>query len=234
MTPQLLKVKTTLPLTLIDRFHPHLRDEQQEAINTGHIRKLEEIELLDPEQLRPLALLSLLLLVIGAIFFGLLTYAAYTLQTHSNPGIKGGGSLLLWIVINIIGYILILPIHELVHAAAFVLWGGKPYFGTKLPYALYCGAKHQLFHRNQYLVVGLAPLVLITLVGIIFTLISPALASYTIFATVGNVSGAAGDVWVVRKLLRRPRSILVEDTEAGYRAWELTDPFSQDFVKPRQ
>jgi Putative zincin peptidase len=227
-------VKTTLPLTLIDRFHPHLRDEQQVAINTGDIRKLEEIELLDPEQLRPLALLSLLLLVIGAIFFGFLNYAAYTLQTHSTPGFRGGGNLLLWIVINIIGYILILPIHEMVHAAAFVLWGGKPYFGTKLPYALYCGAKNQLFHRNQYLVVGLAPLVVITLAGIIFTLISPALASYTIFATVGNVSGAAGDVWVVRKLLRRSPSILVEDTESGYRAWELTGASSQDFVKPGQ
>jgi hypothetical protein len=210
-----------LPLTLIDRFHPHLRDEQQEAINTGHIRKLDEIELLEPEQLRPLALLSLLLLVIGAIFFGFLNYAAYTLQTHSTPVIKGGEGLLLWIGINIIGYILILPIHELIHAAAFLLWGGKPYFGAKLPYALYCGAKNQLFRRNQYFVVGLAPLVVITLAGIIFTLLSPALASYTLFATVGNVSGAAGDVWVVRRLSRRPHSILVEDTEAGYRAWEL-------------
>jgi hypothetical protein len=225
---------TTLPLTLMDRFHPHLRDEQQEAINTGHIRKLEEIELLNPEQLRPLALLSLLMLIIGAIFFGLLTYAASNLQTHSTTSTNGSSSTLLWIGINIIGYILILPIHELVHAAAFVLWGGKPYFGTKLPYALYCGAKNQLFHRNQYLVVGLAPLVVITLAGILFTLISPALASYAIFATVGNVSGAAGDVWVVRKLLRRSPSILVEDTESGYRAWELTGASSLDFVKPWQ
>jgi len=225
-------VKTTLPLTLIDRFHPHQRDEQQEAINSGHIRKLEEIELLEPEQLRPLALLSLLLLIIGAIFFGLLNYVSYTLQTHSTPAIKGGWSLLLWIGINIIGYILILPIHELIHAAAFVLWGGKPYFGAKPPYALYCGAKNQLFHRNQYFVVGLAPLVIITLAGIIFTLLSPTLASYTLFATVGNISGAAGDVWVVRKLSRRPHSTLVEDTEVGYRAWELTELASQDFEKP--
>lgn len=219
-----------MPLTLIDRFRPQLRDEQQEAINAGHIRKLEEIELLEPEQLRPLALLSLLLLVIGALFFGLLNYAAYTVQTHSAPGIKGGGSLLLWIGINIVGYILILPIHELIHAAAFLLWGGKPYFGTKLPYALYCGAKNQLFRRNQYFVVGLAPLVVITLAGILFTLLSPALASYTLFATIGNVSGAAGDVWVVRRLLRRSRSILVEDTEAGYRAWEITGVSPQDFA----
>lgn len=219
-----------MPLTLIDRFRPQLRDEQQEAINAGHIRKLEEIELLEPEQLRPLALLSLLLLVIGALFFGLLNYVAYTVQTHSAPGIKGGGSLLLWIGINIVGYILILPIHELIHAAAFLLWGGKPYFGTKLPYALYCGAKNQLFRRNQYFVVGLAPLVVITLAGILFTLLSPALASYTLFATIGNVSGAAGDVWVVRRLLRRSRSIFVEDTEAGYRAWEITGVSPQDFA----
>jgi hypothetical protein len=228
MTSLLLKVKTRLPLTLIDRFHPRLRDEQQAAINAGHIRKLEEIELLEPDQLRPLALLSLLMLLIGAIFFGLLNYAAFTLQTHSAPGFKGGWSLLLWIVINIVGYILILPIHELIHAAAFVLWGGKPYFGTKLPYALYCGAKNQLFRRNHYLVVGLAPLVVITLAGIVFILLSPALASYTFFAIVGNFSGAAGDVWVVRKLIRHPRTVLVEDTEVGYRAWELTDSSSQD------
>src|SRR5215467_4852960 len=146
-----------MSLTLIDRFHPRMRNEQQEAINAGHLRKLEEIELLEPEQLRPLALLSLLLLLIGGVFFGLLTFAAYTRQPHT--GITGGWGWLLWVVINIVGYILILPLHEVIHAAAFVLWGGRPYFGTRLPYALYCGAKGQLFHRNQYLVVGLAPLV---------------------------------------------------------------------------
>ncbi len=215
-----------MPLTLIDRFHPHQRSEQQEAINNGHIRKLEEVELLEPEQLRPLALLSLLLLIIGIIFFGLLNFVSYTQQTHSATGIDGFKSLLLWIGINIIGYILILPVHELIHAAAFVLWGGKPYFGARLPYALYCGAKNQLFRRNQYFVVGLAPLVVITLAGIIFMLLSPLLASYTLFALIGNFSGAAGDIWVVRKLLRRPPSILVEDTEAGYRAWELTQSSS--------
>ena len=230
MTPK-QKVKTSLPLTLIDRFHPHQHNELQEAINNRHIRKLEEIELLEPEQLRPLALLSLLLLIIGVIFFGLLNYASYTQQIRSATGINGVKSVFLWIGINIIGYILILPIHELIHAAAFVFWGGKPYFGAKLPYALYCGAKDQLFHRNQYFVVGLSPVIVITLAGIIFILISPLLASYTLFALIGNFSGAAGDIWVVRKLLRRPRSILVEDTEAGCRAWELTESSPQAAAK---
>jgi Putative zincin peptidase len=213
-----------LPLTLIDHFQPHQRHEQQEAINNGHIRKLEEVELLEPAQLRPLALLSLLLLLIGIIFFGLLNYISYTLEAHTATPANGISNLLIWILINVIGYILILPIHELIHAAAFVLWGGKPYFGAKLPYALYCGARNQLFRRNQYLVVGLAPMVVITLAGIILILLSPVLASYTLFALIGNFSGAAGDIWTVSRLLRRSPSILVEDTESGYRAWELTVP----------
>ncbi len=219
-----------MPLTLIDRFHSRLRAEQQEAINEGHLRKLEEVELLEPAQLRPLAKLSLLMLVIGGAFFGILNIAAYSWQTHAAGGGIGGWGLLSWFAINILGYILILPIHELIHGAAFALWGGKPYFGTKLPYALYCGAKQQLFRCNQYLVVGLAPLVLITLAGIIFTIVSPALASYTIFATVGNVAGAAGDVLVAWRLLQLPDSVLVEDTEAGYRVWEVTPLSSHEML----
>lgn len=217
-----------MPLTLIDRFHPRLRDEQQAAIDAGHLRKLEEVELLEPGQMRPLALFSLLLLLIGGVFFALLNIAAYSWQTHSSVSITRGWGLLLWFIINVVSYILILPVHELIHAAVFTFWGGKPYFGTKMPYALYCGARQQLFRRNQYLVVGLAPFVAITLAGIIFTLVSPALASYIIFAIVGNVSGAAGDLLVAWRLLRLPPSILVEDTEAGYRAWELIPPSSND------
>ena len=113
-------------------------------------------------------------------------------------------------------------LHEIIHALAFIFWGGKPYFGAKLPVALYCGAKNQLFRRNQYLVVGLAPLIVISLVAIIFTIFSPALASYTLFASIGNFSGAAGDVWSVLKILRHPADVLIEDTESGYRVWEIT------------
>jgi Putative zincin peptidase len=211
-----------MPLTLKDRFHPRLRREQQAAIDAGNLRKCDEVALLETENLPPLARLSLLMLVIGGLFFGGLNYVAYLLQTHASGLHIGVWLLIVWIVINIISYVVILPIHELLHGAAFMFWGGRSYYGAKLPFALYCGAKNQLFHRNQYLVVGLAPLVIITLAGIIFTLLSPALASYIIFATVGNFSGAAGDVFGTAKLLRHPGSVLVEDTETGFRVWEIT------------
>ncbi len=172
------------PLTLIDRFQPHLRDRQQIAIAAGKLRKRDELELLEPQQLRPMLLLSVVMLVIGTVFFGLLTIAAYFAQTHSTRGQIGGWALLLWVGINILSYVLVLFLHEGIHALAFIFWGGKPYFGAKLPLALFCGAKNQLFRRNQYLVVGLAPLVVITVVAVIFTLFYPALASYTLLGVV--------------------------------------------------
>src|SRR5437588_11534458 len=104
-----------MPLTLIDRFQPRLREEQQAAIDAGHIRKIDEVALLEQQQLLPLAVLSLQLLVIGALFFGILNYVAYVWQKHTlSLGIRGWG-LLLWLVINVVGYCVMLLLHELVH-----------------------------------------------------------------------------------------------------------------------
>src|SRR5450759_2361010 len=211
-----------MPLTLIDRFHPRLRDEQQVAIDAGLLSKRDELELLDPQNLRPLLTVSIVMLLIGTVFFVTLNIAAYIAQTHIIQGQIGGWGLLLWVSINIVAYIVVMFLHEGIHALSFRCWGGKPYFGAKLPVALYCGAKDQLFRRNHYLVVGLAPLVVITLAGIVVTFVAPVVAAFTLAVTVGNVSGAAGDAWSVARMLRLPATTLVEDTESGYRVWEVT------------
>ncbi|MFL5629439.1 MAG: DUF3267 domain-containing protein [Ktedonobacteraceae bacterium] len=210
-----------MSLTLVDRFHPQLRREQQAAIDAGQLRKRDEMELLDPEQLRPLMVLSVVLFIIGGIFFSGLNLISYVMHTHLTSGRIEGWGLLLGGVLNIIAYFVVLPLHEGIHGLFFALWGGRPYYGAKLPFALYCGARDQVFRRNQYLVVGLAPLVIITLAAIVFTLLAPGLAVYTLFGSVGNFSGAAGDIWVALKLLRQPAHVLVEDTSLGYRAWEV-------------
>ena len=212
-----------MPLTLIDRFHPRLTREQQVKIDAGKVRKIDELELLSPQQLQPLAQLSFVMLIVGLIIFVVLNLGAYVRQYHVLIGPLSFSSVVLWIVINILAYIVVLPLHEAIHGLAFLLWGGRPYFGTKLPFALYCGAKDQLFRRNHYLVVGLAPLVVLMLAAIVLTLVAPGLASYVLFGTVGNFSGAAGDVWVARRLWRRPPHILIEDTQSGYIAWEITE-----------
>jgi len=210
-----------MPLTLVDRFHPRRRKELQQAIDAGRLHKRDELELLTPEAMRPLARLGVLMLVGAGIFFIVLNCATYFWYKHTlNPGITFRG-VLLWLVINIVVSFVILPLHELIHGLAFLLWGGKPFFGAKLPFALYCGARQQIFARNQYLIVGLAPLVIITIIAVVLTLFSPLLASYTLFANLSNFSGAVGDVWVASRILRQPAAILIEDTDVGYRAWEI-------------
>lgn len=210
-----------MSLILIDRFHPRRRRELQQAIDADHLRKRDELELLTPEAMRPLARLGLLMLVGAALFFGVLNFVTYSWQMHTFHLHLTVGSVILWLVINSIGSLVILPIHELIHGLAFLFWGGKPFFGAKLPFALYCGARQQIFPRNYYLVVGLAPLVIITLAALILTLFFPLLASYTLFANLSNFSGAVGDVWVATRIAQQPATILVEDTDAGYRAWEV-------------
>jgi Putative zincin peptidase len=210
-----------MSLQLIDRYHPQARREKQAHIDMGHLRKIEELALLEGEQLRPLALLSLIMLIISGIFFVVLDLLSYFGHYQHWLAPLSVGGIVIWLLLNSIGYILILGVHEIIHGIVFAFWGGKPHFGAKLPLALYCGARQQLFARNYYLAVGLAPLVLITIAGIIVTVLYPGVAAYMLMAFAGNFSGAAGDVVASRNVARLPAQILIEDTEVGYTAWEI-------------
>ncbi len=212
-----------MALQIIDRFHPHRRRAQQQAFDEGRAQPGSDLELLAPERMTRLAIWSLLLLVVGVVFFVGLNIAMYLIRTHATSGTASGWPLLVWVGVNILGSILILGVHELVHGLAFMLWGGKPYYGARLPFALYCSARNQLFPRNYYIVIGLAPFVVITLIAIIFTIIAPVLASYGLLAWISNFSGAVGDLMAVSWLLRQPHTVLVEDTETGCRVWEVLE-----------
>lgn len=221
-----------MPITMIDRFHPGRRALLQAAIDAGQIQQVDELALLEPEQLMPMARLSLQLFLFSGIFFIVLNLATYTWRTGQHGAALSPGLVFLWIGINILSYIVMLPIHELLHGATIALLGGKPHYGAKMPFALYCGAKDQMFSRNYYLAIALAPLVVISLAAIIFTLLAPGLSPFVLFASVGNVSGAAGDLWAIRRLRALPASVLVEDLETGYRAWQVTSPGAHGTIEP--
>ncbi|GHO83265.1 DUF3267 domain-containing protein [Dictyobacter formicarum] len=212
-----------MALFLVDRFHARKRDEQQSLIDAGHLQKKEELTLLEGEQLRPLALLSLQMFIVGGLFFLLLDLLAYHWHYHYWLATLTPTSSIRWIFLNVIGYLLILCVHELIHGAVFAFWGGQPHFGARLPLALYCGARQQLFRRNHYLAVGLAPLVFLTLLGIMVTICYPGPASYLLLAFAGNFAGAAGDVVVAQRVARLSKAVLIEDTEVGYTAWEISE-----------
>jgi len=209
------------PLRVAHCFQPRRRRLAQAAINTGQVQRLLVWDALAPERLYALARLSLSLFLAGLAFFLGLNLLAYRLETGKTSGSLSWSLALLVIGANVLAYLVVLAVHEGLHGLVFALLGGRPVFGTKLPFALYCGAPNQLFTRNAYLAVGLAPFVLISLAGILLILLAPSLAPYVQLALIGNVSGAAGDLWAVRILLRQPPSVLVQDTATGFEVYEL-------------
>jgi hypothetical protein len=221
-----------MSLTIIDRFRPTQRKVWQDAIDAGRLHEKERLELFDMEQMLPMVRLSMLMLVLSGLFFVALNLVVYIWRTgHHNANLSWGLALL-WLGCNLVAYVVILPLHEMIHALAFWFWGGKPYFGTRLPMALYCSAKDQVFPRNYYVVIGLAPFVVITLAGCLLIVLAPAFSPYILFALIGNASGAAGDLWVISHLRRLPPTVLIEDLETGYRAWEITKAVEQVTITP--
>ena len=220
-----------MPLTVINRFNPRRRAALQSAVDAGHVRQVDELALLEPQQMLPLARFSLQLLVVGGIFFIVLNLVAFTWRTGQHGASLSFGLVAIWVVLNILGYILVLPFHEFLHGVTIFLLGGRPHYGAKLPFALYCGAENQMFSCNGYVLIALAPFVLISLAGIVLILLAPTIAPYFLFALVGNASGAAGDLWMVQRLRALSPATLIEDVETGYRAWEVLPLAEHDRIE---
>ncbi len=202
-------------------FQPHRRRLAQQAINEGRVERLLAWDALGPEQIQVLARISFYLLLGGMALFLGLNLLAYRLEAGKTGVALSWGLVLLVIGANILAYLVVMALHEGVHWLVFALLGGRPVFGAKLPFALYCTAPNQVFTRNTYLAVGLAPLVVISLAGSVLIFLAPTLAPYGQLALIGNFSGAAGDLWAARILLRQPPTTLVQDTTSGFEVYAL-------------
>ncbi|MBD2515871.1 DUF3267 domain-containing protein [Nostoc sp. FACHB-973] len=108
-------------------------------------------------------------------------------------------------------------VHELVHGIAFAAFGGSPRYGLKVKYFLplaYATSPGEFFRRNAFIMIGLAPLVVLDIVCLLLLAIFPQ-ASCLIWVIAFNTGGAIGDIWIAVQLLRCPQSIRVEDREEG-------------------
>lgn len=216
--------ETTRTLRLVARFSPRaLRARHEAAIRAGQMRVIARLELLAPERIQHLARQSLTLLAGSALGFLALDTLARAVQHVPAP--SAGASLAgvaALIGANILAYIAVLPLHEAAHAAVILSLGGRPTFGLQLPFAAYCTAPNQLFTRNGYIAVALAPLVILTAAGIILTWLAPNLALYLLLGFTGNVAGAVGDLAAVAALRRLPTDALIEDTATGFTTYATT------------
>ena len=209
------------PLRVTHCLQPRRRRLAQQAVDEGRVERRLAWDVLTPERIETLARLSLYLFLAGIVLFVGLNLLAYRLEGGQAHVSLSWGLLLLVIGANTLAYLVVMVLHEGVHALVFALLGGRPTFGAKLPFALYCSAPNQLFTRNAYLAVGLAPLVLISLAGILLIFLEPGLAAYVQLALIGNFSGAAGDLWAARVLLEQPPTALVQDTATGFEVYAL-------------
>ena len=194
----------------------------EEAARSGRLREIARTDLLAPEALPRLAGQSLLLLLASGAAFGVLNAIARSagqggpLLPSVSPQVRAA----VIVGANVVAYVAILPIHEAIHAAVILALGGRPIFGLRLPLAAYTTAPGQLFTRDGYRVIALAPLVALTAAGVVLTWLAPNRGVLLLFGFAGNVAGAVGDLAAVSQLRGLPQSALIEDTATGFVAYE--------------
>jgi hypothetical protein len=170
---------------------------------------------------RNLILLNLAgLLALGVAFVAMLGW--WMLVARWRGAQPGGPEVPWWLGLIVLA--LVLLVHELVHAAAIALLGHQPRLGAKLDKGvLYATADGALFRRDEFIMIALAPLVVITAVGLWLVVVLPdTLAYWAALAVVFNASGAVGDLWMTGVVFRYPANALVRDEADGIRVYEVT------------
>ncbi|WP_155120544.1 DUF3267 domain-containing protein [Haloprofundus marisrubri] len=153
------------------------------------------------------------LFVFGGLYASL-TGQADALSVRLDSGtpweLVGPGLLSVGLMVGVI------VVHEFVHGMMMKRYGGSPNYGFGvtqfvLPYAY--ATTERPFTRNQFVVVALAPLVVLT--AAIFTLAVAFRWSILLLPLALNVGGAVGDLWMARLLLRYPETVRVVDETTG-------------------
>jgi hypothetical protein len=176
-----------------------------------------------PPDYKPLYILDLTKNFKAAIFLNLGALLAFFLYirlfiwigTSLRPELGVGELISLWsmdILTMIAAFVIMVFLHEGFHGFFFwLITKERPKFGFKLAYA-YAAAPDWYIPRNQFIIVGLAPLVLIAIIGIALMPFLPlAWIPTLIFLLIFNSAGAMGDVVTVVISLFYPKQFLVND-----------------------
>lgn len=134
-----------------------------------------------------------------------------TMMPDGNPSIVLPFRL---IVDAILATVLVVPIHELVHGVFYWRFADqRPVLGIKGLNVYVAAPAEVYFPRNQYLIVGIAPLVLLTLVGSLLMIIVPVVVVPLLILFIAfNAGGAASDLQMSAWLLSYSSDTLVQDS----------------------
>jgi hypothetical protein len=157
-----------------------------------------------------------------ALFVGSIV-AVITLGGWLHPGNGSGSTPLAPILAELtVALLATYALHEGVHALAFKLVGGRRVrFSAGLPSGfpvLYVGWPGQRISRDRFVLVALAPLVVLDLVGLALMLSGITVVVGATMVVV-NTAGAVGDLWMTAIMLRSPSWLQVEDIGLSLLAW---------------
>ncbi len=153
------------------------------------------------------------LFVFGGVFFTIVYLfkgkISFTALLHIKiSGLPAIASILLMIL----DIILVLYLHELIHASVFYFTHGqKPQIGIR-GFVIFAAASKQIITRNQMIVNAMAPFIVISLIGLFLVLIIPVgYVSWVFIPTLVNAAAAGGDFMTLYFVKKHPANSLYND-----------------------
>ena len=177
-------------------------------------KNLELIDYLDFRNNKQQLILSYLLRIFGILIFGYLFFliaehlyktdqiifkTLIEIKIQSLPSVFS-------IIFIIIDVVVVLYLHELIHAAVFYFTHKqRPKLGIR-GFIIFAAAPNKILNKNQMIINTLAPFVVITLVGfLLMTLVPISFSSWIFIPMVVNAAAAGGDFMTVYWVLKQPK-----------------------------
>lgn len=152
---------------------------------------------------------------------GLVSLPVWFVLFAALTGLLGGPSevevqfTLSGLVIGLLVCLIGVPVlHEAVHGLVAMLAGARPRYGLGPGYAY--TTFDEPVGRGAYLAIGLAPLIVLSVLGVALQLLVPAIIGVTQLALVVNAAGAVGDLWMAWRLRTVPADALIYDLADGF------------------
>jgi hypothetical protein len=196
-----------------------------QTLPDGYIRTVE-INLAKDKGLAVLLnIVGLFISILAFILTGLFTRFARPAPFSEVFIFKADLSTMGQLLVLVVFVVVSLVVHELIHGFFFWLFTrSKPVYALHLAYA-YAAAPDWYIPVRQYWIVGLAPLVLIDLAGLLLVLLaSPGLILLIIFLVAFNTGGSVGDMWIILNSLCKSPACLVNDVGDGVTFFEPLSP----------
>ena len=178
----------------------------------------EHLILLEPRKLLLINLLALIPVVIALIVMSAWWMLVFRLRGSLSTGFGVDWPSWLWVILI---FVISIPLHEVLHGLAIFRVGHKPRYGMMLSKgAFYATADNALFWRNDFIMIALAPLIGVSLLGLLLVYLLPdTLGYYMSLGVVFNAANSIGDLWMTAVVRRYPPATLIRDQADSIRIY---------------